>query len=77
MKRLVVLLALVACKSPAPPPSSATRVWNELLEAGCVAPDDAGPRAIADEYALKDDADAWLACMWDGGTVAACRAPCK
>lgn len=73
------IASVAACKSPGPvaPPPEAERVWTALVEAGCVAPDDKGPRAIADEYVLKDDADAWLACMWAGGSTASCRAPCQ
>ncbi len=54
---------------------SPTGIWNALLEAGCVAPDDGGPMTIAQEEAL--DADAWLACMAAGGSVQACGAPCS
>ena len=75
-------LSLAAtCKpSPAPPPapapSPAVRIYDEFVEAGCIAQDDAGVQAIADEYASYGDAEAWIACLWDGGDIAVCQAPC-
>jgi len=36
--------------------------------------DDAGVAAVAKDHLSPNPA--WLACMFDGGTVAACKAPC-
>ena len=60
--------------TPPPPvtPISVT-VYNELVEAGCMDPDDGGPLAITEQWA-SDVHDPWLACLYDGGTVQACQA---
>lgn len=64
--------------NPTPPPSqplSASQVASELIEAGCLA---AGPndvQAVASE--LQTGHDPWLACMFDGGSVQTCNAPCE
>ena len=76
--RYALLLALlgVACKTPPASTVDASTVYNELVTAGCLAPDDAGPSTIAQEHALPDQ-EPWMACLWDGGTVASCNVPCS
>jgi hypothetical protein len=69
--------ALVCCKVSNPPSMNATAVYNELVDAGCMAPDDGGATAVAQELALGDAADPWLTCLFGGGTVASCNVPCS
>jgi hypothetical protein len=91
MKAFILACALAAtCKpSPAPPPapppgplppvpvvSPAVEVYNKLVAANCMAPDDAGVEAVAEEYASFASTEPWIACMWVGGSVSACQAPC-
>jgi len=78
---LSVLLAATCKPSPAPPPpapvvSPAVRTYNALVEAGCLQADDAGVEAVAEEYAGFASTEPWIACLWDGGSVSACQAPC-
>jgi hypothetical protein len=80
---IVVAVGLTACNgcqpSPAPPPAtpvSPTTIYNELVEAGCFAPTDAGPNDVARELALPSP-PSWVTCMADGGSVQTCAAvPC-
>lgn len=70
----IVALVVVGCSKPAPP-ASAPSVYNELVEAGCIAPDDASYAAV--QEGLQSDAQPpWFACLADGGTVAGCSVPC-
>ena len=76
----------VACHSaPTPTPSpggspelTPTTVYNELVDAGCMQADPSGNTdglaSIAAEHAAHDQA--WLECLFDGGTIKACAAPC-
>ena len=59
--------------SPAPTLLSADQVTAELVDAGCLAPGPSGP--IAQELATGHDP--WLGCLFEGGTIAACNAPCQ
>lgn len=68
---------LLACKSSNPPPApttTAAQVAAELIDAGCIAPGPDVTSAISAEQATGHDP--WLGCMFDGGTVAGCGAPC-
>ena len=75
---LAVLLGL-ACKptppTPAPLPTPAV-IFSELVDAGCIADDDSGAEAIAEEHALEGGGFDWLNCLYDGGSVASCSVPC-
>jgi hypothetical protein len=51
-------------------------VFGELVEAGCLQADDSGIDSITQEHALPDQ-PAYLACLFDGGTISACNVPCK
>lgn len=80
--RLLVLAAMAmaaGCKpapSPGPPqPPTADTVYEALVDAGCLAPTADGVDAVAEEHALGGDA--WLDCLYDGGTVRACAVPCS
>jgi len=54
----------------------ATTIYNELVEAGCMAPNDpTGPSALAQSLAAGDFP--WLPCLFDGGTVTSCNVPCE
>lgn len=69
-------LAAVGC-SPSPVVSpTAESVYLALVEAGCLAPDEAGPSDIAQESALGDAGFPWLSCLFDGGTISTCNVPC-
>jgi hypothetical protein len=65
----------LACSKPAPVGPTPEIVYGELVNAGCLAPDDGGVTAVAQERALPD-APPWILCLFDGGTVAACQVPC-
>jgi hypothetical protein len=51
-------------------------VYDELVEAGLLESDPAGPAAVQEEYAA-DYCQPWLACMFDGGGPTTCGAPMK
>ncbi len=80
-------LGLAACSScqPTPPPAGppildgqAARIYTELVEAGCLAPDDeGGVVAVAAEHALGDATPSWLMCLYNGGSITGCQVPCK
>jgi hypothetical protein len=78
MVRVALFAALlgVACKAPPAATVNASTVYNELVVAGCMAQDDGGPAAVAQEHALPDQ-EPWMACLWDGGTVTGCNVPCS
>ena len=80
MKRalLITLLLGAACKTntPPPPPSQAQVVFQKLVDAGCIADSDSGASDVALEEA-SDAAPAWFTCVWNGGSVASCNAPCS
>ncbi len=62
--------------APVPPPSpAAVHIFVELVEAGCMAPDTPGGAAAIDGLASLDAAP-WLTCLYNGGTVQSCAAPC-
>lgn len=73
---LFAILTLAGCNScqPASSPVTDTQVYGELVEAGCLASSDGGVAAVAAEHATGHDA--WLACLYDGGTVQGCAVPC-
>jgi hypothetical protein len=80
MKKLLSLAAflLVSCNT-SPPPTPATQastVYWELVDAGCMAPAPDGLASIAEEHA-RSDQPAWLVCLFDGGSVGSCSAPCQ
>ncbi len=72
--RLLALIAatLVACHSTSAPTDQS--VYGALVEAGCLAPSDGGVAAVAAERATGHDA--WLSCLYDGGTIQSCAVPC-
>lgn len=75
---LAVLLGfLLACSKPSPPAVTVTNesVYAALVEAGCLAPEDGGVDYVAQEHTLPDQ-PAWLACLYDGGSVPGCGVPC-
>jgi hypothetical protein len=75
----VLLAGCDSCQpavSPPPPPPTAQTIYAEIVEAGCLAPDpDGGIAAVQGEMALRPP-PAWMQCLQDGGTVAACAVPC-
>jgi hypothetical protein len=76
-----LLGACGACQKPAPAPpaptqETPTQIYDELVEAGCLAPDEGGPQAVLQE-SQSDVAPAWLACLFGGGTIRGCGAPCQ
>jgi hypothetical protein len=75
----LVIVGLCSCKpSPAPAPVLATTsdaVYGELVEAGCLAPSPDGVDAVAEEGA-KAQPPGWIVCMFQGGRVGDCEAPC-
>jgi hypothetical protein len=81
---IAVLASGCACSQPTPPPNTpptAQDVYVALVDAGCLAPDDAGASAVGKEHD-RADSPAWLNCLFGGGVVdkakiAACAVPCK
>jgi hypothetical protein len=65
-------VCVLACK-PAAAPLTADQVAVELEDSGCLAPGSSD--AVAAELATGKDP--WLACMFEGGTIQACNAPCE
>lgn len=78
-------IALDACHlggpAPAPPitgddiDQEAIAAYGALFEAGCLPYDDAGATSLEQAHSSVDSPD-WLNCMFDGGGVSSCRAPC-
>jgi hypothetical protein len=64
-----------SCTSTPPAATPASIAWSTLVDAGCAAPDIAGPTYVA--LQLEAGAPAWLTCLSQGGSVAACSVPCK
>jgi hypothetical protein len=55
------------------PPAS---IYAELVEAGCLAPDDAGAGVLAVvDLEFSDAAPPWITCLAAGGSVGSCN-PC-
>jgi hypothetical protein len=74
---LAFLVAIAAgCRSqPAASPITADQVTEELVDAGCLAPGAGDVDAVAAELATGHDP--WLACLFDGGSIAGCNVPCE
>lgn len=72
------LLTLAGCQqcNQVPAPATATNVYNALVAGHCVAAGDDAKQAVADELSRVDRPD-WMTCLADGGSVAACGAPCQ
>jgi hypothetical protein len=70
-------LVCLACHTSSPPAvDPSVRIYQELLDAGCVSPsDDAALAGIAAEQDAGDE-PAWLLCLYQGGTIALCNVPC-
>lgn len=74
---IAVALAGCTCQPTSSPttPLSDQAVYNELVEAGCMAADrDGGLAAVAAEHASPNPA--YLNCLYNGGTIAGCAVPC-
>lgn len=89
MTRVVILtltagLAAACHLGPPAPPTplgaidedASIVVLNELVEAGCIARDDSSLPAVEQEHVASDE-PSWLACLYDGGSIAACNTPCE
>lgn len=86
MRALVIGTLLVAatliwaasCKpnpSPPPPPVPAQVVYQELVDAGCIAVSSTGASDLSLENTM-DAAPDWLRCLFDGGSVTTCGPDC-
>jgi hypothetical protein len=80
----LALLSLTgaSCQRPQPPPPPPAptlltndQVASELEDAGCLASGPGVVDAVAAE--LQTGHDPWLLCLYEGGTVASCSAPCE
>lgn len=85
----LTLAAACSHTSPLPPPTLSdaepppatlppATVYDELVEAGCLSPDDSGEGllgVVEDEH--SDAEETWLVCLFAGGTTNACGAPCQ
>jgi hypothetical protein len=65
----------------APPPpmpiDQASAIYVELVEAGCLAPDDSGDGVTSIYEQHQSDAQPlWLGCLYMGGSVQSCKVPC-
>lgn len=69
----IFLGACNGCQPPAPV-STDTSVYQQLVEAGCLASSDSGVAAVAAEHASPNPT--WLSCLYNGGTVQGCAVPC-
>ena len=50
---------------------------NELIEAGCIQGDDSSDvYASVYEESISDQEAPWLACLYNGLSIAQCNAPC-
>ena len=76
MARLLIAAALLLVACPKPAPVTPSSIYAELVEAGCLASDDAGLAAVQQESQL-DAAPAWFLCLQSGGTVTGCDVPCE
>jgi hypothetical protein len=88
VKLSLAFLCLCACTpshgpKPTPGPFDGDptgRIYGELVEAGCLAPDDAseGYAAIFEEH-QSDMSPLWLDCLYasDKATLASCDVPCE
>ena len=83
---LVLLAGCNGCNTPSPQPSppvgppppgvpNDNTVYAELTLAQCLAQTDGGVTAVANMH-KSDREPPWLACMYNGGTVASCNVPC-
>ena len=64
------------CKTPPSSPSqplSADQVTAKLVDAGCMTPGSSD--AVTAQLATGHSP--WLACMFEGGSIADCNAPCE
>jgi hypothetical protein len=64
------------CKTPPSAPSqplSADQVTDILVDAGCLAPGSSD--AVAAQLATGHSP--WLACVFEGGSISDCNAPCE
>lgn len=69
--------------TPAPSPTidagvtpTAVRVYDELVEGGCLQADPVSGPAWVEQAMLDPRAPAWLNCIADGATTQACAVPC-
>jgi hypothetical protein len=81
MKAIVALVIVAAaCKTTPPPSSPYVGVYQELVDAGCLAPGDASLTGVEAAYqqavASPDAAPGWFTCLVDGGRPLACGVPC-
>jgi hypothetical protein len=74
----LALAACDACSQPQPPqpPTTDQKVYGELVEAGCLQATDGGLAAVAHDHTLGPAQPAWLACLYDGGSIQQCAVPC-
>jgi hypothetical protein len=77
---LIVAAAGAACDacSPSPPaPVSPDQVvYQELVDGGCMPAIDGGVVYVAQAHLLAGQ-PAWMACLYDGGTLQSCAVPCR
>lgn len=73
---LVVTCGGCTRQQPSPMPAASVQaIYQALVQAGCLAPDDSGLGAVQLGVA-SDAAPGWFTCLLDGGTVASCGVPC-
>jgi hypothetical protein len=73
-----LLATLAECCTPVPSPAAISpgQVYIELVDGGCLLPDEAGVTYVSQEHALPDQ-PAWMVCLFDGGNVTSCAVPCQ
>jgi hypothetical protein len=75
VKLALLTLTVIACQpSSAPAAMTDQSVYNELVDAGCLAASDGGVAAVAAERASPNPA--WLNCLYGGGSITGCQVPC-
>jgi len=74
MVKCLCLLLLVGCNLVPTTPNSQV-VYNELIEAGCLASSDASLLGVQ-QGVLSDAQPPWFSCLVDGGSINGCNVPC-
>jgi hypothetical protein len=74
---VALLFGCTDCQSCVPAPNMPTVIYGELVEAGCLAPDDSGDGVTSIYEQHQSDAQPlWLGCLYMGGSVQSCKVPC-
>lgn len=76
VKAVGFLLSILSCAPTSPPPATAQTVYTELVIGGCLSATPDGLQAVTDEHSDSEQ-PAWMACLFDGGSIQTCNVPCQ